>query len=309
MIAAFTLNVSIDRRYLVENGSLNQVNRVKECTATAGGKGLNVARVIHVLGEEVVAGGIAGGHLGEFVISELDREGIPHHFTRAAGESRCCINIKDTKTGAQTEYLEPGLTVTSEESEAFMKDFEGLAGCSDVITLSGSLPKGLPADFYARLIRRAKTMGRPVLLDASGASLTAGIAAAPAYIKPNEDEIAALTNTGIEDEAALSKAMMDLHRAGIDRVVLSMGSRGAMIACGEGLFKGRPPKIQAVNTVGCGDSMTAAFAVALQRKMNAEESLRFAIGVSAASALNPGTGGLEMKDFEAVLPNVTVEKL
>ena len=142
MISCFTLNLSIDRRYVVENARLGTVNRVKECHATAGGKGLNVARTVHVLGEDVVAAGIAGGDLGNFIEHALDKEGIRHRFTRVAGESRCCINICDTATGAQTEYLEPGQLVTPDEYQAFLKDFDELCAKSDIITMSGSLPRG-----------------------------------------------------------------------------------------------------------------------------------------------------------------------
>ena len=309
MIAAFTLNVSVDRRYVVENSRMNAVNRVKECTATAGGKGLNVARVIHALGEKVIAGGIAGGNLGRYVTSELDREGIQHHFTMAAGESRCCINIIDTLTGTQTEYLEPGLTVSPEEKALFVQDFDELCAQSSVITISGSLPRGLDTNTYAELIERARKAGRPVLLDASGAALMAGIKSNPYYIKPNEDEIVQLTDCDINNDEQLAEAALRLHRGGIDRVVVSMGKRGAMMACSEGVVRGEPPVIKALNTVGCGDSMTAAFAVAAEKGMIAEEAMRYAVAVSAASAMNPGTGGLNKADFEAVLPGVKVFRL
>ncbi len=309
MIGAFTLNVSVDRRYVVENSAMNKVNRVKECTASAGGKGLNVARVIHTLGEQVIAGGIAGGNLGRFVCDTLDKEGIAHQFTMAAGETRCCINICDAVTGTQTEYLEPGMTVSPAEYEAFLKDFDDLCARCDVLTISGSLPKGLGSDTYQKLIARAKAAGKPVLLDVSGEALVKGLEAAPYYIKPNEDEIVTLTDADITDDTALAAAAGKLHQQGIERVVVSMGSHGAMMVCDEGVFRGQPPKLEAVNTVGCGDSMTAAFAVAAQRKLNAEESMRFAIAVSAASAMNPGTGGLDMADFDAILPQVKVWKL
>ena len=104
----------------------------------------------------------------------------------------------------------------------------------------------------------------------------------------------------------MAEAAMKLHKGGIDRVVVSMGSRGALMACSEGVFRGQPPAIKAVNTVGCGDSMTAAFAVAALRGLNAEESLRLAIGVSCASALNAGTGGFCQEDYDAVAPGVQV---
>lgn len=309
MIAAFTLNVSIDRRYVVENGRVGAVNRVKECTYTAGGKGLNVARVIHALGDKVIAGGIAGGDAGRYILRSLDQEGIAHRFTQAAGESRSCINICDMANGTQTEYLEPGMTVSADEYAAFLQDFDAICDMSNVLTISGSLPRGMADDTYAQLIVRAREKGKPVLLDASGKALVSALAACPAYVKPNEDEIAALTGCNVDSEEQLYEAALKLHKSGVDRVVVSMGKRGAMMVCADGAFRGQPPVIKAVNTVGCGDSMTAAFAVAADRGMNAEESMRFAIAVSAASALNAGTGGLNMSDYDAVAPHVTVRRL
>ena len=309
MIAAFTLNVSIDRRYVVANSAMNKVNRVTECVYTAGGKGLNVARVIHAMGEKVVAGGIAGGDAGRYILRRLDEEGIAHRFTQASGESRSCINICDTVTGTQTEYLEPGAFVTDEEQERFFQDYEAILTDCSVITLSGSLPKGMPADTYARLIERARAAGRKVLLDTSGASLTAAIASKPSFIKPNEDEIGLLTDCDINDDAQLAQAALKMHQDGIEYVVVSMGSRGALLACKEGVFRGKPPVIKAVNTVGCGDSMTAAFAVAIERGLSAEEAMRLAIGVSCASALNAGTGGFAQADYDSVAPGVEVWRL
>ncbi len=309
MIAAITLNVSIDRRYAVENDRHGAVNRVKECAYTAGGKGLNVARVLNKLGEPVIAGGIVGGDSGNYVLRRLDEERVAHRFGKAAGETRSCINVLDMSTGKQTEYLEPGMTVSAEEYAAFLDTFDKLASECKVITLSGSLPGGLKTETYAELIARGKAQGCAMLLDTSGNALKAGVNACPDYIKPNEDEIKALVGREISDENELAQAALELHKRGIARVVISMGSRGAMMACGGRVLRGMPPKIDAVNTVGCGDSMTAAFAAAALRGMDDENALRYAIAVSAASALSPETGGLEPSSMEAILPQVQVRCL
>lgn len=309
MIAAITLNVSIDRRYVVENARFGAVNRVKECAYTAGGKGLNVARIAHTLGAPVVAGGIAGGDAGRYILRSLDTEGIPYRFSQAAGESRSCINIYDTAAGAQTEYLEPGMTVTGEEYEAFLRVFDEMCGQCPIITMSGSLPKGLTPDTYANLIRRARAKGVKVFLDSSGEALRLALPARPFFIKPNEDEIAALTGCDPSSEQAVFAAAEELQRSGIERVVVSMGKKGAVLACSEGLFRAQPPEIQTVNTVGCGDSMTAAFAVAEMKSMSPEEAIRFAVATSAASALNIATGGLDTEDMRSLMPSVYVEQI
>lgn len=304
MIAAITMNVSVDRKYVVENSQVGAVNRVKECIATAGGKGLNVTRIIHAMGEKVIAGGIVGGNLGRYVCDQLEKQNIHHQFTHAQGETRCCINICDTLTGIQTEYLEPGMVVTETEMQDFLNDYRELCESCDVLTMSGSLPKGLATDTYAKLIALAKAYGRPVLLDTSGEALIQGIQAKPYFIKPNESEVNGLypCNINVMDEVA--QGAKKLVENGIDRVVVSMGKQGALLACKEGVFRGKPPAIKAVNTVGCGDSMTAAFAIAAEKNMTPVESMRYAIAVSAASALHPETGGVRLEDFKSIYPNV-----
>ncbi len=309
MIAAFTLNVSLDRRYVLSGNTVGAVNRVQDCSLSAGGKGLNVARVLHALGEPVLAGGIVGGNAGNYILRRLDEEGITYRFSSAAGETRSCINIFDLATGVQTEYLEPGMFVNPEEYKAFLKDFDEIAANCKLITISGSLPKGLAAETYAQLVQRAKALGCKVLLDASGAALAAAIDSKPYYIKPNEDEIKALCGCDTDNEAQLAEAALQLHKKGISKVVLSMGSRGALLACEEGIFRAVPPKIQAVNTVGCGDSMTAAFAAATEKKLSPEEALAYAVAVSAASALSPDTGGLNVQDFINLKDKIQVYRL
>ncbi len=307
MITCFTLNLSIDRRYVVENARMGAVNRVTECTATAGGKGLNVTRSVHVLGEDVVAAGIAGGDLGNFIEHALDKEGIRHRFTRVAGESRCCINIFDTATGTQTEYLEPGQQVTQDEYKAFLNDFDELCAKSDVITMSGSLPKGLPIDTYATLVQRVPS--KRFFLDVSGAALINALPARPFYIKPNENELAAIVGHPLDSDDDLKAAAKRLHDGGVACVAVSLGARGALLCCNNGFFMATPPPIKTVNTVGCGDSFTGSFAVAIKRGSAPHEALRFAVGVSAASAMSPGTGELHMENVHAVLPKVTLQTI
>ncbi len=309
MIAAITLNISIDRRYHVAGLRPGKVHRVDSCTYTAGGKGLNVARVAKALGEEVTAGGFIGGDAGRYVMRRLQQDGIAHFFTRVSGETRTCINIIDTAASTHTEFLEPGMAVSPDEWARFLSDFDSLAARSDIVTLSGSLPPGLAPGAYAELITRAKNQNKKVILDTSGKALLEALAARPMMIKPNREEAAALAGKADLPEEELAKAANALHLGGIGQVVISLGEKGALLACSRGVFIGVPPRVTPVNTVGCGDAMTAAFAVAAFRGMDAQEALRFAVGVSCASTLSPDTGGLDMRDFDAVIKDVRVRSL
>ena len=143
MILTVTLNAAIDKRYVVENFRLGEVNRVKECAYTPGGKGLNVSKPAAIAGEEVVATGFVGGHAGNYIEEALKPFGIQSEFYHLEAESRSCINIWDETNRVQTEFLEPGFTVTEEQFQGFLKKFRNLVKQADVIAMSGSVPKGL----------------------------------------------------------------------------------------------------------------------------------------------------------------------
>ena len=309
MILTVTLNPSIDKLYLMESVQPETVMRVKEVHNTAGGKGLNVSRVAAKLGEPVTAMGFTGGFNGQYLESLLTSSRVRCAFTHVAGETRSCINCWDLSTGRSTEYLEPGEPVTSEEVVRFLSDFITVLREADVVTISGSMPLGVPEELYCELIRRCKAAGVPVLADTSGSRLIAVANEKPTLIKPNEDEILQLTGHSFSGMDEAVSCLKQLCADGLPNVVLSMGAQGALLACREGVFRGVPPKIAPKNTVGCGDSMLAGFALAFARRMSVEEGLRTAIAVSAASALSLLTGDFDPADYNRLYPEVTVEKL
>lgn len=309
MITTVTLNVSVDKAYKIK-GRVNPgtVARVLECTNTAGGKGLNVARIIDLCGEEVQAAGFAGGFNGAYVESMLKKDGILGRFTKAEGETRSCINIL-AEDMTSTEYLEPGEEITKEELDRFLKDFEQMVEESQVITISGSMPKGVSTDTYAKMIKMAKDKGKKVILDTSGDYLKEGIKAGPTMIKPNQEELEAILGIKITDRGQMIEAAQKIRQMGVDTVVISLGKDGAMVISSEGIFHGKPPVLDAKNPVGCGDSMVGAFAVAMKQGKSTEESLAYAIAVSAANAVNPQTGHFNENDRKQIQPKVTVDKI
>jgi len=306
MILTVTLNTAIDKRYVVEDFAPGAVTRVKECNHTAGGKGLNVSRVASLLGENVVATGFVGGYAGDFIVEELEKSSIQSNFVKVRGESRSCVNLYNEKTGQQTEFLEPGVTVTEADIASFQAKFEELVRQCAVVTLSGSAPRGVPADIYQTLIAMAHKENKPVLLDTSGELLVKGIEAKPTLIKPNTDEIQMLTKGEALCEQDLIRLAKGLHQSGIPYVVVSRGKNGVLAVTEEGVFKGETPDIPVINTVGCGDSMIAAFAVGMERGYSSEEMLRLALAVSTANALHTRTGYIEKNDVDTLLRQVTV---
>lgn len=309
MIVTLTLNASIDKAYHITGTVQPQtVMRVAACHNTAGGKGLNVARVIKLCGEAVVPSGLAGGHTGALLKQLTLSDGLPERFVSVQSETRCCINILD-EHNQSTEFLEPGELVTASEIAAFKQQFADICQDAEVVTMSGSVPQGVNTDIYQELVTQVKSWGKRVILDTSGALLKAGILAGPDMIKPNQEELGMLLGRSVTTMAEVTAAAVELHKTGIAWVVVSLGSNGALLVCDEGMFHGIPPKIAAVNTVGCGDSMVAAFAVAMKRAYPPAESLKYAVAVSAANALSAETGNFKQEQLEMIDPQVRVMKL
>lgn len=303
------MNASIDKAYYlsqaIENGT---VMRVKTCLNSAGGKGLNVARIIKLCGAKVQATGLAGGYNGQYLESLLDKDQIPHRFVHIQGETRSCINILDEQYGS-TEYLEPGCEVSPQEEQAFMEKFPDIIRDSQVVTISGSLPKGVKTDLYGRLISTVKSMGKQVILDSSGESLREGIRCCPTVVKPNQDEIEQFFHVKIRNMEEVITYATQIYSLGIPWVVISLGKDGALLVCKDGVFQGTPPKVQVVNTVGCGDSMVGALAVSLERGDSPDQALKHATAVATANALSPNTGYFEKEPYLWLIQETVVRRL
>ena len=305
MITTVTLNVSIDKAYkikgYVESG---KVIRVLECNNTAGGKGLNVSRVISLCGEEVLATGFVGGHCGALAEELLEND----QFTHVESETRSCINILD-ENNISTEFLEKGSFISEDEVNKFLNDFNKIIDNSDIITISGSVPQGVPIDIYSTLIKMVKDKNKKVILDASGDLLKEGIKALPTMIKPNSEEMENLLGVGINNREEVINSAIKLYESGIELVVVSLGKDGALLVCKDGVYHGKPPKIKVVNTVGCGDSMVAAFAVAMERGYSNVDSLKYAVSISAANAMTFSTGSFNSEDADNIFKNIIIEKI
>ena len=302
MILTVTLNAAIDKRYVMEKFQQGRVNRVKECVYVPGGKGLNVSKPAAIAGAEVVATGFLGGYAGRYIEETLKPFGVKTAFYYVQAESRSCINIWDEQGHVQTEILEPGFTLTREH-------FKSLVQKADVITMSGSVPRGLDENVYQSLVKICKDAGKRSILDTSGRFLMRGIEAGPTMIKPNLDEIRMLTGKSCKKLEEVIEAAKEIHAGGVEIVAVSLGEKGSFVVCNEGVFRAKVPKIGAVNTVGCGDSMVAGFALGLAQGLPIEETLRLASAISVASALREETGFFAKEDMEQIYPQTQICKL
>lgn len=252
MILTVTLNPSIDVSYPLDHLKIDTVNRVKTVRKTAGGKGLNVSRVIHMLDHKITATGFIGGYFGKWLENQLDQDGIAHDFFPINAETRSSIAVLHDG-GKQTEILEPGPTIAEEDAQKFLNHFDALLDKSDLITISGSMPQGLPTDYYTQMIAHAGKKNVKVLLDTSGATLKSALEAPvkPLLIKPNEEELAGLLQREVDktDYAALKQDLMDPIFAGVDWIVVSLGSAGAFVKHLDKFYHAAIPKIKVVNPV------------------------------------------------------------
>jgi tagatose 6-phosphate kinase len=308
MITTITLNAAIDKTYFVERLELAKVTRVPRVLSTPGGKGINVARVLHQLGADVRASGFVGGKNGEYIAEQLEVQGIASDFVKVTGESRLCLNIIDGNRQS-TELLEPGPTVTTENLASMREKVRLLAAKSSLLVMSGSLPAGVPDHYYLELIDIAKTAGARVLLDTSKGPLLRGIEGSPYFIKPNEDEVKALLSAGHSSEEELYEQVLTLNRRGIAYVVVTLGAEGSVAGVEGELYRIQAPRLEAVNTVGCGDSFVAGMAYALEQGYGPEDALQLATAVGSANALTAEAGNIRREDVDRLLSQILIHQI
>jgi tagatose 6-phosphate kinase len=301
MITVLNLNASVDKRYELENIIKGKVVRANSVENTAGGKGIHVAKIVKILGEDVIVTGFLGGTTGDFIKIKLKEMCIKNEFTIISKPTRECLSFM-TSDLCQTEVLEPGPEVNDIEFSRFVKLYDNLIKTSSIIVASGSIPQNVPENIYNILIEKAQSNGKKFLLDTSGILLKNGIDAKPFFIKPNKEELAMLTGHPIFNEIDVIKQMDILSKRGIKCVVVSMGSEGALVNFEGNKYKVQIPKVKAINPVGSGDSLVGGFAVGLSRGYTIEKTLALAAACGTANAMESETGFIK-KDLVMKLVN------
>lgn len=300
MILTVTLNAALDVTYrvaaLVPGGS----HRVEAVYSRAGGKGVNVARVLAGQGHDVVVTGLVGGATGAGIRADLRRAGLVDEMVESEGESRRTVNV--VAGGDATIFNEPGPRLPESAWAAFRTRFTVLAARAAVVVLSGSLPPTLPVDAYAELVRLAADA--ETIVDADGAPLRAALAAAPDVVTPNAAELAAAT--GSPDPVVAIEA---LRAAGARTVVATFGADG-LVASGPGVaLRARPPTRVAGNPTGAGDACVAALAAGCAAGTPWRERLRGAVAWSTAAVAAEAAGDVDIATCRRIHPDVIVEEL
>ncbi|MDE6661820.1 MAG: 1-phosphofructokinase [Lachnospiraceae bacterium] len=308
MILTVTLNPAVDKTYTTGALIMGNVNRMRTAMSIAGGKGINVTKVLRQYGYPVCATGFLGGYAGNFIEDFLKKEEVDCRFIRVEGETRSNMNIL-ADNGYVTEILEPGPKVDEERQQHFLKQYEALLDECELVVLSGSVATGLPDDIYAVLIEKARNKGIRTILDTSGDALRKGIAAKPYMVKPNQKELEYIIGHRLVKRDDVKAAALAIHAEGIAHVVVSMGKKGLLAVSGGKVFFASAGKVKALNTVGCGDSVVASYAMSVLNGERNEEAVRIAAAISAANATTLVSADIPKDTAEELLEHITVEEL
>ena len=312
MIITVTLNAAIDKSLSVPSFQLGRRHRTVERRALAGGKGVNVARMLKTLGQPVIATGFQGGPTGTQIVAQLSEESILHDFVRIHEESRTNTAVLDPTTGEQTEINEQGPTIDPDELEQFREKLLYLARGAAIVVFAGSLPRGVEPDFYAQLVRAMHKLDVMTIVDTDGEALRLAVRAEPDVVSPNVVEAEELVGHEFNDDA---------DHAGAVREIVSLGARSAIMTMPDGcwgqmLTDGSPrvyrvtvPPQDSVATVGSGDAFLAGYIAARYRGSAPAECLSFGVACGAESTGRLGAGLIDVREVDRLLSDVAASEV
>ncbi len=304
MIYTVTLNPALDKTVEIPSFSLDSVNRITALRTDPGGKGINVSKVIAELGGDSTVLALLGGSTGRKIADALDAIGLRCRMTYVPGETRTNLKVVDPVNHTNTDINEPGVEVTPALLEQMLEELTALLRPGDLVAISGSLPKGAPQDTYFHWVSRCRQAGAKVFLDADSALLAEGLKAGPYFVKPNNDELSRLVGrplTTLEDLAHTGKALLD-H--GVVKIVISLGSQGALYLTKEQTIYAEGLKVPVGSTVGAGDSVVAAMVYAESQGMTLEEAVRLSSATGAANVMCSGSQAAKWESVVELMPKV-----
>jgi 1-phosphofructokinase family hexose kinase len=312
VIITVTLNAAIDKSLSVPSFRLGRRHRTVERRALAGGKGVNIARMLKTLGQPVIATGFQGGPTGTQIVAQLSEESILHDFVRIREESRTNTSVLDPTTGEQTEINEQGPRVDDEEVEQFREKLLYLARGAAIVVFAGSLPRGIDPDFYANMVRAIRKLDVMTVVDTDGEAMRLAVRAEPDVVSPNVVEAEELVGHEFNDDTDHAQAV---------REIVSLGARSAIMTTREGcwaqiLSEGSPrvyrvtvPHQESVATVGSGDAFLAGYVAAHYRGSPPAECLQFGVACGAESTGRLGAGLIDVREVERLLGSVAASEV
>lgn len=298
-IVAFTMNPAIDKSSSVEHVIAERKLYCKPPRFEPGGGGVNVSRAIKKLGGESMLLYPAGGYTGNRFKDLLEEEGIPHQPVPIEGTTRESLVVLEESTGQQFRFGMPGPTLSNEEWERCLQELSAIRPHPDYLVGSGSLPPGVPSDFYARVARIGRDYGAKVIIDTSGEALNRALQEGVFLIKPNFREFRDLVWQEIKEESQIEAEAVKMVKSGrCEILVISLGAAGALMVSKDMTEHIRPPTVPIVSKVGAGDSMVAGIVLSLARGKTQRESILFGIAAGAAAVMTPGSELCRREDAE-----------
>lgn len=309
MIVTVTVNPVLDKTATLLSLTPGGLNRLEQVRVDPAGKGINVSKMLAVLGEPSIATGFLGDESGRELARRLQAFSIESRFVQVAGVTRTNLKVIDPVFGL-TEFNEPGVFATSAEVEALWVQLRALAKPGTLFVLGGTLHQGARDSFYQTLTQKLTALSAKVLLDCSGAALQRaleGTGPLPQVIKPNKEEFCTLfalpPNT---PRARLLPLCRQLVERGVALVALSLGGEGALFVSREQSLFAPGLSVRCRSPVGAGDSMMGALAFALQKKLPLTEAAALAMACSAGAVMTDGTAPPSREVVECLLPQVTL---
>lgn len=304
MITTVTLNPAVDKTIEIDNFHVGNVNRISSTRLDAGGKGINVSKVIQSLGGKSRAVGILAGNNGGFIKEYLDSIKIENDFVFIDGETRVNTKVVDRVNHTNTDINESGPLVSSENLDILCSKFYEGVEKNSLLVFSGSIPQNVDKDIYKTWIEKAKDKGVKAILDADGELFKQGIKAGPYLVKPNIHELEGLFGqkiNSIDETVKLSRELLDY---GIEIVVVSLGEDGALFVKKDLAILAKGIKVEVKSTVGAGDSMVAALALAIDKGYDFEKAVKLSVACGTASVMTSGTQAADLNtiiEFESLV--------
>jgi len=305
LILTLTLNPAIDRNVMVDRLVFEDRAYILSTSESAGGRGINASCVIHSFGGRTLAITVSGGPSGARLEKYLAGCGFPAEIVPIANEVRNNLTITD-KQGLTVKLNEIGPYVSAAELDRLEAGVRARLPETKWLMICGSVPPGVPPNFYSKLLTAAREHGVKTLLDTDGESLVEGLAAGPTAVAPNQQEAERLLSTALLTRTHFREAASKIRGMGAEAVVLSLGSRGAVGAFQGHLWEAIPPRVDAVCPIGAGDALAAAFVWAMHEKNDFAEALRWGVAAGTASAHLPGLRFASLEQTRALYAQVEV---
>jgi 1-phosphofructokinase family hexose kinase len=298
MIVTVTPNTGIDYILTVPGLPLNRTVRASQTLWGMGGKATDVSWILGKLGVPSLALGFAAGWPGKQMQAMLNDRGVQTDFIEVDGETRINIILIQADGSGYSTFTARTLRVGQAHLEAFDRKYETALDQADCIVIGGSLPDGVPPEFFSSAIAKARRRDIPVVFDSSGPNLHLGVQAGPTVIKPNEAEIADLFGKAPESWDEISSAARQIQQRYGTAVVATLGARGALTVWGKACFRIPPLQLEVASAAGAGDGVLSGLALALAEAKPIEQGLRVGFALANAILLTPVTADFNIDDFE-----------